>query len=75
MEPKLLIADGPVPVLGVTVQASILALLGEPRTERGLAMLRITQNLPVVAQVCDRLAVMQTGRGYRPGRRRMCLRD
>ena len=60
--PKLLIADEPTTALDVTVQAQILALLGELQREMNMAMLFITHDLGVVANVADRVAVMYCGR-------------
>ncbi|HYJ87865.1 MAG TPA: ABC transporter ATP-binding protein [Pyrinomonadaceae bacterium] len=61
-DPKLLIADEPTTALDVTIQAQILELLEELRQHRELAVLLITHDLGVVAEVADRVAVMYTGR-------------
>ncbi|MGH9943368.1 MAG: ABC transporter ATP-binding protein [Pyrinomonadaceae bacterium] len=61
-DPKLLVADEPTTALDVTIQAQILELLNELRRSRELAVLLITHDLGVVAEVADRVAVMYTGR-------------
>ncbi|MCA9418588.1 MAG: ABC transporter ATP-binding protein, partial [Candidatus Omnitrophica bacterium] len=60
-EPELLIADEPTTALDVTVQAQILALIDQLRVERNCAVLLITHDLGVVAEVCHRVAVMYAG--------------
>lgn len=60
--PELLIADEPTTALDVTIQAQILELLDELRRTRKLAVLLITHDLGVVAEVADRVCVMYTGK-------------
>jgi oligopeptide/dipeptide ABC transporter ATP-binding protein len=59
--PKLLIADEPTTALDVTVQAQILDLLRRLQAETGLAVIFITHNLGVVAEIADRTLVMYSG--------------
>jgi oligopeptide/dipeptide ABC transporter ATP-binding protein len=59
--PKLLIADEPTTALDVTIQIQIVRLLANLREQLGLTILLITHNLSVVAEVCDRVAVMYSG--------------
>jgi len=61
MEPELLVADEPVSALDVSVQAQVLELLDDVRKRFNLAVLFITHDLRVAAQVCDRIAVMHKG--------------
>ncbi|GAA1419295.1 dipeptide/oligopeptide/nickel ABC transporter permease/ATP-binding protein [Agrococcus citreus] len=60
-DPELLIADEPTTALDVTVQADVLNLLRDLQRERNMAMILVTHNLGVVADICDRVAVMQDG--------------
>ena len=60
--PQLLIADEPTTALDVTIQAQILELLRRLQAERGMAVLLITHDLGVVAEVCHRVAVIYAGR-------------
>lgn len=59
--PQLLIADEPTTALDVTIQAQILALINDLQTRLGMALLLITHNLGIVAQITSRVAVMYAG--------------
>ncbi|MFJ6793827.1 ABC transporter ATP-binding protein [Streptomyces sp. NPDC091268] len=60
-EPRLLLADEPTTALDVTTQEEVMAIIGEARETRGLAMLFITHDLELAAAVCDRVVVMYAG--------------
>ena len=60
-EPELMIADEPTTALDVTIQAQVLSLMKELRERLGTAMILISHNLGVVAQMCDNVAVMYAG--------------
>ena len=66
-EPKLLIADEPTTALDVTIQAEILALINRLKREKGMAVLFITHDMAVVAQMADRVVVMYRGRVVETG--------
>jgi oligopeptide/dipeptide ABC transporter ATP-binding protein len=61
LEPELLIADEPTTALDVTIQAQILDLMRDLQRETGTAIILITHDLGVVAEMCDRVAVMYAG--------------
>ena len=60
-EPKLLIADEPTTALDVTIQAQILELMNDLRHKLGMSIIMITHDLGVVAQMCEKIAVMYAG--------------
>ena len=62
LRPKLLVADEPTTSLDVIVEAQILSILGDLRQNFGTALLLITHNLGIVAEACDRVAVMYAGK-------------
>ena len=71
--PKILIADEPTTALDVTIQAQILRLLIDIRDRRGLSIIFITHNLGIVAQTCDRIAVLRSGKLIEEGPKRTIL--
>jgi oligopeptide/dipeptide ABC transporter ATP-binding protein len=62
LRPKLLVADEPTTALDVIVEAQILGILADLRQSFGTALLLITHNLGIVAEACDRVAVMYAGK-------------
>ena len=60
-DPKLLIADEPTTALDVTIQAQILELMKDLQKKTGMAIIFITHNLGVVAEICDHVSVMYAG--------------
>ena len=68
-EPELLIADEPTTALDVTIQAQILDLMRRLQRETGTAIILITHDLGVVAEMCDRVAVMYAGEIVEQSRR------
>jgi peptide/nickel transport system ATP-binding protein len=75
LEPKLLIADEPTTALDVTTQAQILALLDRLRKAHGTAVMFITHDFGVVADIADRIVVMQDGLCVEQGKARDVLRQ
>ncbi len=75
LRPDLLIADEPTTALDVTVQAEVLALLEELQQETGMAVLIITHDLGVVAEIADRVVVMEKGRLVETGSVREVYRN
>ena len=60
--PKLLIADEPTTSLDVTIQAQFLKLLKEMQQENNMTLILVTHDLSIVAEICDRVAIMYAGR-------------
>ena len=65
--PRLLIADEPTTALDVTVQAQVLTLMSDLKRDTGVALLFITHNLPVVAEIADRVVVLYAGQVVEQG--------
>src|SRR5207302_10515706 len=61
-EPSMVLADEPTTSLDVTIEAQVLQLLRDLRRELGLALVLVTHNLALVAEMCDRVLVMYAGR-------------
>jgi ABC-type dipeptide/oligopeptide/nickel transport system ATPase component len=72
--PRVLIADEPTTALDVTVQAEVLDLLRELQSELGMALVLVTHNFGVVADLCQRVLVMQAGVAVEEGNARDVLR-
>ena len=72
-DPELLIADEPTTALDVTVQAEVLDLLRDLQQERSMAMVLVTHNFGVVADICDRVAVMKDGEIVETGETRALM--
>lgn len=62
LDPQILIADEPTTALDVTIQSQVMQLLSDLQSQRSMAMILITHDMGVVADVCDRIAVMYAGR-------------
>ncbi|WP_246846591.1 dipeptide/oligopeptide/nickel ABC transporter permease/ATP-binding protein [Humibacter ginsenosidimutans] len=73
--PKVLIADEPTTALDVTVQAEVLELLRELQAEENMALILVTHNFGVVADICDRVTVMKDGRVVEAGEVRDIFRS
>jgi peptide/nickel transport system ATP-binding protein/oligopeptide transport system ATP-binding protein len=73
--PDILIADEPTTALDVTIQAQVLALLKRLKDEHDMAVILISHDLGLVAEIADRIAVMYAGRIVEQGTREQLLRD
>ncbi len=72
---SLLIADEPTTALDVTIQAQILTLLTQLKESRGISILLVTHNMGVVAETCDRVAVLYVGHVVEKGRTRDIFKE
>jgi oligopeptide/dipeptide ABC transporter ATP-binding protein len=75
LNPKLLVADEPTTALDVTVQAQIVELMKELQAEFGTAIIAITHDLGVIAEIADEVLVMYAGRAMERGDRRTLYRQ
>jgi peptide/nickel transport system ATP-binding protein len=75
LRPRVVIADEPTTALDVLVEAQILSILADLKRNFDTALLLITHNLGIVAEACDRVAVMYAGRIVEEGRSRAVFRD
>lgn len=75
LEPTLLIADEPTTALDVTTQAQILVLMKDLQKRKGMALLFITHDFGVVAQIADQVVVLQTGQVVESGAAQQVLRE
>src|SRR5260370_16044290 len=75
LEPKLLIADEPTTALDVTTQKQILTLIRDLQRDHGTAVLFITHDMGVVAEIADRVALMRQGRLVETGKLDAILRN
>ncbi|HEY8524117.1 MAG TPA: ABC transporter ATP-binding protein [Acidimicrobiales bacterium] len=73
--PRLLIADEPTTALDVTIQAQILDLMRDLQADMGMSLILITHDLGIVAEMCDRVAVMYAGQVVEETDRRTLFRD
>ena len=73
--PGLLIADEPTTALDVTVQAQILTLIRQIRTDRKLTLILVSHDLGVISEMCDRIVVMKDGKVVEQGATAQILRD
>ena len=71
-DPGLLIADEPTTALDVTIQAQVLELMKKLKQQFGASMILITHDLGIVADICDKVAIMYAGRVVKYANKRSC---